>query len=136
MIIENPSPYFKAVDIEGNESIIEILNEGVKKESNFKTKDGATQYVYEFNVKLPSGITKIATIKGKSLVWLLSHLGKDSAKWVGKKVSAYAMRKQMIAGKVRDLVFIGFNPLAGDEQEPEGDDMGELPPVQDHEGGE
>ena len=105
MIIENPSPYFKVVDFDGKDKIdIVINNEGEKVESNYKNKDGSVKFVYQFSVILPNGVSKIASLKGKQLTWMILSYGKDSANWKGKTVPAYAMRKQVVAGKPVDYV--------------------------------
>lgn len=128
MLIENPSPYLKHFDIDGDKTIIEILDEGEKVESQYKTKDGTTKFVYQFKVKLLSGTVKIASIKGKSLQWMLEKYGKDSSKWVGVKVPVFALRNQLVAGKKQDYYSVGFNPLADDtfaqpDEEPETGDI-------------
>jgi hypothetical protein len=127
MIIDNPSPYLKAVDFDGNEEmVLTIKDEGTKVESQFKSKEGATQYKYQFKVALPNASVKLATMNGKSLTWMLSHFGKDTTKWIGQTVTAHTI-KQMVGPKMRNVVYIGFNPMA-DEDAPEDDGAEDVPP--------
>jgi len=93
---------------------ITFTNEGEEKAGQWGKK-------MQIGIKLANGIEKIANVSNTSKKWMVEHFSDESKEWISKEVSVYKV-KQMIAGEMKTVIYLGEVP--GMEEEDSVDSSG------------
>lgn len=101
--------YLKPAHIENGDEV-RLLDEGQIVERVFK---GEKRTVFEINVQLPNGDTKLATLNKTSRKILSDAYGLDTAKWVGRK-ALITKNKMMVGDGMKDVLI--FQAVAEEKE--------------------
>ncbi|MEX2702037.1 MAG: hypothetical protein Q6368_003075 [Candidatus Baldrarchaeota archaeon] len=104
MVVLNEKPYLNADELSEQPEIVEILDEGrlIPKEQSRWNREQ-----FEIGIKLSNGDERIWRPNRASRLAMIKLFGKDTTKWIGRKV-VLIKRRVTVFGQEKEVIYVDY----------------------------